>query len=133
MSNNTPPDGYPRLSPYLYYEDLEAALTWLKNAFGMTERMRMPGPSGDVSHAEMAFHESIIMMGAPGEGYQNPSKLGQTTQSLYIYVEDVDAHCNRARKAGADIFEEPVDQSYGDRRCGIRDPEGHVWYFATRL
>lgn len=133
MTGNTPPEDYPRLSPYLYYEDLEAALIWLNNAFGMVERMRMVGPSGDVAHAEMTFYESVIMMGAPGAGYRNPGKLGQTTQSLYIYVEDADALCERARGAGAKIIEEPADQHYGDRRCGISDPEGHVWYFATRL
>ena len=50
-----------------------------------------------------------------------------------MYVEDVDAHCARAREAGAEIAEEPNDQPYGDRRYAAEDPEGHLWYFATPL
>ena len=57
--------------------------------------------------------------------------LGQRTQSLYVYVDDVDAHCAQARSNGATIIEEPTDASYGDRRYGAQDPEGHVWYFAA--
>ena len=72
------------------------------------------------------------MMGSPGGDFQNPKRLGQVTQSLYVYVDDVDAHCARAREAGAEIIEEPADQPYGDRRYGARDPEGHHWYFASR-
>lgn len=73
------------------------------------------------------------MMGTPGSDFRNPKHLGRSTQSLYVYVDDVDAHCARARAAGAEILEEPSDQPYGDRRHGARDPEGHRWYFACRL
>jgi uncharacterized glyoxalase superfamily protein PhnB len=51
---------------------------------------------------------------------------------LYVYVDDVDAHCELARVAGAVIVEEPADQPYGERRYRARDPEGHSWYFAQR-
>ena len=131
MSEN-PPAGYPRISPYLNYEDVEAMMDWLARAFDMRERHSMRGPEGKVLHAEMALLDSVVMMGCPGPDFKNPRRLGQVTQSLYVYVDDVDAHCARAREAGADIIEEPVDQPYGDRRYGARDPEGHHWYFATR-
>jgi uncharacterized glyoxalase superfamily protein PhnB len=128
-----PPDGYPRISPYLNYEDTEAMLPWLTLAFGMAERHRQTGPDGKVSHAEMMLHEGVVMMGSPGGDFQNPKHLGQVTQSLYVYIDELDAHCAKARAAGAVIFEEPTDQPYGDRRYGARDPEGHHWYFASRL
>ena len=71
-------------------------------------------------------------MGNPGEGYRNPKEQSGETIGLYVYVEDVDAHYERAKAAGAEITEEPVDQEYGERRYTARDPEGHKWFFATR-
>lgn len=105
---------------------------WLTKAFGFEIREQMVGPDGSIQHAEMTFGASVIMMGTPGKDYKNPERLGQTTQSLYIYVDDVDSHCKIAAAAGATILETPADQNYGDRRYGAKDPEGHVWYFATR-
>lgn len=119
-----------RIIPYLYYEDVAGALEWLARAFGFRERMRMAGPDGKVSHAEMELDGGVIMMGHPGPDYRNPKRLGQATHSLYVNVDDVDKHFDRARKAGAKILEEPADQAYGDRRYGAEDPEGQCWYFA---
>jgi len=132
MSTNPPP-GYPRISPYLNYEDTGAMMDWLARAFGLVERHSQRGPDGKVMHAEMALEDGLVMMGTPGPDFRNPKHLGQVTQSLYVYIDDVDAHCARAREAGAEIIEEPGDQPYGDRRYGARDPEGHHWYFAARL
>lgn len=128
-----PPENMPRISPYLYYEDVAAALEWLARAFGLKERLRMPGPDGGITHAEMECADGVVMMGCPGPDYRSPKRLGQTTQSLYVYVDDVDKHCERAREAGATILEEPQDQFYGDRRYSAEDPEGHVWYFAQHV
>ena len=50
-----------------------------------------------------------------------------------MYVDDVDAHCERARAAGAEIVGEPADQPYGDRRYEAHDPEGQAWFFAQRV
>ncbi|MDJ0864577.1 MAG: VOC family protein [Myxococcota bacterium] len=128
-----PPENMPRISPYLYYEDVAGALDWLARAFGLEERQRMTGPDGAIVHAEMSCAEGVVMMGCPGPDYRNPKNLGQQTQSLYVYVDDVDAHFARTREAGATILEEPADQPYGDRRYGAEDPEGHHWYFAQRV
>ena len=72
----------------------------------------------------MALEDGVVMMGSPGGSFRNPKRLGQVTQSLYVYVDDLDAHFTRARDAGAEVLEEPADQPYGDRRYGVRDPEG---------
>jgi PhnB protein len=132
MAKN-PPENMPRVTPYLYYEDLAGALAWLGRAFGFEERMRIPGPDGKPSHAEMAVGDSLVMMGHPGPDYRSPKRLGQTTGNVYVYVDDVDAHYRRAREAGAKIVEEPKDQFYGDRRYGAEDVEGHQWFFATHV
>jgi uncharacterized glyoxalase superfamily protein PhnB len=130
---NNPPPGYPRISPYLNYEDTGAMVEWLARAFGLVERHSRRGPNGAVMHAEMQLEDGVVMMGSPGGDFRNPKHLGQVTSSLYVLVEDVDAHCRHARAAGAEIIEEPGDQPYGHRRYGARDPEGHHWYFAAPL
>lgn len=128
-----PPENMPRITPYLLYEDVESMLEWLSAAFGLEERMRLPGPGGRVGHAEMALHDGVVMMGRPGPEYRNPKRTGHVTQELYVYVDDVDAHFARAKRAGATILEEPTDQFYGDRRYRAADPEGHHWCFATHV
>ncbi len=127
------PDG-PRVIPYLLYEDVGAALDWLAEAFGLEERgQRYTDADGNVSHAEMSLGDGIVMMGCPGPDYRNPGRLGQVTQQLYVYVEDVDAHFQRAREAGATILAEPEDKFYGDRTYAASDPEGHHWHFAQHV
>ena len=132
MTRN-PPENMPRISAYLLYEDVAGALDWLAKAFGFRERMRMPGSDGKIMHAEMELADGVIMMGNPGADYRNPKQLGHVTQYLYVYVDDVDAHYEHARQAGATILAEPEDQFYGDRRYGAEDPEGHQWFFAQHL
>jgi PhnB protein len=128
-----PPENTPRITPYLLYEDVAGAIGWLTKAFDFRESMRIPGPHGKIAHAEMRLADGLIMMGCPGPEYRNPKRLGQATQNLYVYVDDVEAHFERARKAGAQILQEPTDQFYGDRRYGAVDPEGHCWYFAQHV
>jgi PhnB protein len=124
----------PRITPYLLYRDVSSALDFLSRAFGFRERMRMPMPDGSIGHAEMELaDDGVIMLGCPGASYRNPKDLGGVTQNVYVYVDDVDKHFERAKRAGARILAEPEDQFYGDRRYGAVDPEGHEWYFATHV
>ena len=107
------------ITPYLLYEDVGGALKWLAKAFGFQKYgATMSGPDGKINHAAMQFGDGMIMMGYPGPKYKNPKRLRQATQSLYINVDDVDKHFERARKAGAKILEEPADTFYGHRRYG---------------
>ena len=128
-----PPEGYPHVMPYLYYSDAVAALEFLTSAFGFTEKFRMEDENGGVSHAEVSMGDGVIMLGTPSADYRNPKTLGAKTQSIYVYVDDVDAHYERAKAAGAKITQEPVDKFYGDRNYGSEDPEGHEWYFGTHV
>jgi uncharacterized glyoxalase superfamily protein PhnB len=50
---------------------------------------------------------------------------------LYVVVEDVDAHYERAVAAGAEIVMEPADQDYGSRDYSCHDLEGNLWSFGT--
>jgi|SRR5712691_6424271 len=120
------------ITPYLLYEDAAAAMDFLGRAFGFEETMRMPAPDGRVGHAEMKLGDGQIMLGQP-EAPTSPKRLGGTPVLMYIYIDGVDAHCERARGAGAEIAQEPRDEEYGDRTYHARDPEGHSWYFAQRI
>jgi PhnB protein len=122
------------ITPYLLYEDVAGALKFLAKAFGFRRHgSPMSGPDGKINHAAMQLSEGLIMMGYPGPKYKNPKRLGQATQSLYVNVDNVDEHFERARKAGATILERPKNTLYGQRRYGAEDPEGHQWYFAREI
>jgi uncharacterized glyoxalase superfamily protein PhnB len=70
---------------------------------------------------------------------KSPSQLGgANTQTMCVYIDDVDAHCERSRKAGAKIATEPKTTDYGedywsDRSYEAVDPEGHHWWFMQRI
>jgi PhnB protein len=128
-----PPEGYGRVTPYLYYKDSAAALDFLTSAFGFTEKVRMADENGRVTHAEVAFGDGVVMFGSPGEDYKSPQELGGATQLVYVYVDDVDTHFEHAKSAGATVVREPEDQFYGDRSYVVTDPEGHEWSFATHV
>jgi uncharacterized glyoxalase superfamily protein PhnB len=121
-----------QITPYLLYEDGEAAIGFLMRAFGLREIDRTIGAAGGM-HVELELDGGgRIYLGQPPAGFENPSKVGRTSL-LYVLVDDVDAHHERAREAGAEIIEEPNDLPHGHRRYGSRDPQGHEWYFAQVL
>ena len=121
------------ITPYLLYAEVDAALDFLARAFGFEETLRFTGDEGYVNHAEMRLADAAIYLGHPGPQYRNPKQLGQETVGIHVLVDDVDAHFERAREAGAEILAEPADQEYGERRYTARDPEGHYWFFATPI
>ena len=120
------------ISPYLLYEDGVRAIDFLRDAFGFRETLRFDAPDGGVNHAEMQLDGATIMLGTPGGDFQSPKRTGYRNQLVHVYVDDVDAHFERARAAGATIFEQLAEQDYGDRRYAAEDSEGHHWYFAQR-
>jgi uncharacterized glyoxalase superfamily protein PhnB len=121
------------ITPYVLYADCAAALDWLARAFGFEEVLRYVGEEGYVNHAEMKVGDGHIYMGDPGDHYRNPKELGQDTVGLYVLVDDVDAHFERAKAAGAEILREPRNEEYGERRYDVVDPEGQRWYFAQTI
>lgn len=142
-----PPKGWPRISSALFYQDASAAITFLCEAFGFVVRLRIEGERGRVEHSELEYGGGLIMVGEEGgkaertdplPGKSPKSAGGANTQILCVVVTDVDAHCARARAAGAVIIEPPKDNDYGaeywtDRTYRCADPEGHHWFFMQRL
>jgi PhnB protein len=122
-----------RITPYLLYEDCNAMLDWLSKAFGFKEVLRFENDNGDVTHAEMAFEGASIYMGDPGDDFENPRNGGYIGAQIAVEVDDVEAHFEQAKAAGAEIVREPTDQPYGDRRYDAKDPEGHLWSIAQHV
>jgi uncharacterized glyoxalase superfamily protein PhnB len=138
------PEGWPRISSSLFYDDPRAAIEWLCKAFGFEVRLLVEGEGGRVEHSELTFGDGLVMVGQadsvrPGRDYaRSPGKLGGNSQALCVYVDDAEAHCERARAAGATITDEPSTHDYGedywaDRTYGCADPEGHHWWFMQRV
>jgi uncharacterized glyoxalase superfamily protein PhnB len=142
----TPP-GWPRLSSAVTYQDASAAIDWLCKAFGFEIRIKIEGEAGRIEHSELTYGEALIMVAQESPHSErawkremlSPKSLGgKTTQSIMLYVDAVDAHCARARAAGARIVGEPQTQDYGedywsDRSYCAIDLEGHIWWIAERL
>lgn len=78
----------------------------------------------------MKLANAWVMVSAVKPGYQSPAEPGYCTQSLTVFVEDVEAHFGRTRAAGAKIIEELHETIYGEFQYGVEDLEGHRWLFS---
>ena len=110
--------------PHVIYQDLPAALSWLTATFGFVLRYHYGEP---LSGAQVHLGGAYIML---KQGASSRVQPGGGTQSLTIFVPDVDAHYGRTRSAGARIVEELQETCYGERQYGVEDPEGHRWLFS---
>jgi uncharacterized glyoxalase superfamily protein PhnB len=128
-----PPPGYPRVSPYLLYEDAPRAIEYLERTFGFAMRRSETGGAGRL-HAELLLGaDGLVMLGQAGEGFRSPRALGSFPPSMiHMYVDDVDALHERARAAEADVTDLELSPA-GDRRFTATDPEGQMWVFAQRV
>jgi PhnB protein len=127
MATKHIPDGYHTITPTFSVDGAQKFLDFLKQVFDAKERFRMDGPGGKVMHAELAIGDSVIMVGDTMPEW--PAK----SNSLYVYVEDVDATYKRAIQAGATPVKEPANQFYGDRSAAVTDPFHNLWGIATHI
>lgn len=127
---------HPTITPALFYKDPRAALVFLRDAFGFELDFMIEDEGGNLVHSQMMHGEGRVMVGTEwDDDHKSPlSVAGKNTQTMHVQLnEDVDAHCETARKAGAEIMVEPATQFYGDRTYRARDPEGHIWTFARTV
>ena len=125
----------PAVVPLLVCRDIERAHEFLVRAFGFEPGLIERTPNGDVVHGEVHAGGQVIWLHRvmADDGWVSPEDSPATTGELVVRVDDVDAHCERARAAGAEIEYGPQDQDYGVREYGVRDLEGRRWAFVTPL
>jgi len=135
---------YPTVIPMISYEDGIAALEWLAKAFGFRERTRLTEPDGTLSHGEMEAGDGLIMLATPSPDYESPrlhrERCEQTKKwsvapwifdGVLVYVDNLNAHFEHAKAAGATILSVIEDGPPG-RRYRAEDLEGHRWFFLER-
>jgi uncharacterized glyoxalase superfamily protein PhnB len=118
------------LLPHVVYQDVAGAIAWLTAAFGFLEHYHYGDPA---QGAQMRFGDAVIMLSSAREGRGTPAQVGAWTQSLTLYVEDVDAHFERSKAAGAKITDGLRETIYGERLYNVEDPEGHPWEFSQHV
>jgi predicted enzyme related to lactoylglutathione lyase len=123
-NRSVPPD---TILPHVEYQELAAAIAWLSKTFGFIEHYRYGDP---VSGAQMHIGNAWIMVKQAKPGTGSPAKLGYGTQSLTVFVDDVNAHYEKAKAAGVKIVEDLHVTEYGERQYGVVDLDGHHWLFS---
>ena len=127
-----------KIIPSIRYKDCKKAIDWLCEAFGFEEHLIVPSDTGGILHAQLIYQDRMIMLGSAHEGDEfgrlNSSPLeleGQNTASVYMVVDDADAHYQKAVSCGAEIIFDIKDEDYGGRGYTCKDLEGHLWNFGT--
>lgn len=132
---------FPQIAPMLSSEDVGATADWLVRAFGFEEAERFED-GGEVVHVTLRLGSGVVMLGKPGSSYVNPKRLREQCEAaaemyavpwvidgVWVQVDDIDAHFDRALSAGARMLSEVEDGPDG-RLYRVEDPEGHRWMFA---
>jgi uncharacterized glyoxalase superfamily protein PhnB len=114
--------------PVLIYPDVRAAVAWLTEAFGFAERVQI----GEDHRSQMSVGDGAVIIGDV-RGDRRPPRPGESTHAVMVRVEDANAHCERARRCGAQILMELTDFEYGERQYAAEDPFGHRWTFSETL
>ena len=124
------PEAMPWLCPYLVVRDVETAMSFYADVFGMRKGMVYGEPDGKPFYGEMWHENASVLVGLPRSGKTHVPKR-DTAATLYAYTPDVDALAQQAASAGAEVLQPPADQFWGDRTCLLCDPDGHAWMWAT--
>lgn len=127
------PEGFHTITPAIVVRNADQAIEFYKKAFGAKELSRMLGPDKKVAHAELKIGDSILMLSDefPGAPCESPQKLGGTTATLHLYVQDVDSAFKQAITAGGKENMPVQDMFWGDRYGRVLDPFGHIWGILT--
>jgi PhnB protein len=126
-------NNYSAITAALTVVDVQKAYDFCQKAFGFEGRGVMPGPDGKPMHAELKLRDSVLMLGpeCPERQGFSAKTLGNTSTTLYLYVEDVDKAATRATNAGATLLQPPTDMFWGDRTAMLVDADGNKWMLGT--
>jgi uncharacterized glyoxalase superfamily protein PhnB len=126
------PDDSPQIIPYLYYEDATEALDFLVDAFGFEVKSAFRDDNGGVLTAQLRTGDGVVMIGPGMDGFgtRGVQDSDWATTRMFVYVDDVDSHYERARSAGARIVSEPAMHFSDNRIYVAADCGGQQWIFA---
>jgi PhnB protein len=128
MDQSYKPQGYSSVSAYVVANGAQRVIDFLINAFDARQTRRYDMPDGSVMHAEVQIDDTVVMI-ADGGGNNPPFPVW-----LHVYVPDVDASYRRALDAGGLHVDEPKQREGDpDRRAGVKDPAGNIWWIATQV
>jgi PhnB protein len=122
------PPGFAAVTPYIFVDDADRYLDFLRRAFGCDERGRSLRPDGKIANAQMSFSNSATLMVSDAT-----AGFPAGRSSFYLYVVDADAVMARAIAAGGEKIMDAADMPYGDRQGGVRDIAGNIWWISQRL
>jgi PhnB protein len=128
------PEGYHAITPAITCKNAAKAIDFYKDVLGASEIMRMQGPGGMVTHAELRIGDSVIFVSDEFPGMAvAPSGSGPASSYLFLYTDNVDKVYNRAVSAGCRV-DMPLDNMFwGDRYGKVTDPFGHHWGLAQHV
>ena len=120
--NTYKPDNFHTVTPYLFVNNPQRFIDFLKNAFLAIELSRTINPTNGI----LQIGDTCFMVSQAREQFE-----GMKT-SMYLYVDDVEIIHKRAIEHGAKVEFEPTDMPYEDRQSGIIDPCGNYWWISKR-
>ena len=116
----------------VYCTDLDAALTFYTQLLGFEVHddvpmgpemrwltVRAPGDEHDLLLAGVDHHI------APADRQAMRELVAKGDLAVFIQVDNLDKTFESLRAGGAEILQEPIDQPYGVRDAGVRDPSGN--------
>jgi len=118
------PAGYTSAAPYLIVADAEALLGFLRAVFGAEPLFLHRRDDGSIAHAEVRIDDTVVMCG---------QAEGVPPAHVHVYLADVDAAFARALAAGGSEVQPVAEKGDGDRRGGVADPSGTVWWLSTQI
>jgi PhnB protein len=130
------PEGFSTVTPYLIVDDGSAAIDFYKAVFGAVELMRVNMPDGRMGHAEIKIGNAAVMIGERSSDFEfmkSAKDLGGSAVNPYLYLPEADSVFQRALQNGAEVIMPMEDHDDGDRRGGVRDPFGFIWWIATTI
>jgi PhnB protein len=128
MTSEWKPQGYSTVSVYIVTEGAQRVIDFLKKVFAAADLRRFDTPEGRIMHAEVRIGDTVVMIADASGTYP------AFPAWLHVYVPDVDATYKKALEAGGVSVQEPVRREGDpDRRGGVKDPGGNIWWFATQI
>jgi uncharacterized glyoxalase superfamily protein PhnB len=131
QSNRSMPD--PVIIPVLAYPDVDRAVSWLCQAFGFEERLRIGDHRVQLTYNQGTVVVTHLQGKEEGQADALSAERAAPAHSIMVRVLEIDAHYERVTRYGARVLQPPADYPYGERQYSVLDPGGHTWTFSQTI